>query len=162
MKKYDISKGHLILEHDFPRHQQQQQQQQQNSIEKLADTDADAKIKIPKCNSVSVDVNSILGSLKSDDLCVGAWLNVVGYVKHQNHQVQNQNQNQFQNEHRRQRKVQRGKVSSNTDMKHDSNHQISSVCVDAIMVFSAGPIEISEYERVISDLLAFEHSGLSA
>ena len=119
MKTYDISKGHLILEHDYPR-------------------DSSGKRETTKCHSVSVDVNSILGSLNSDDLCVGAWLNVVGYTRprlpgyHQHGQRW------------------RDLVSDNAD----------SVCVDAIMVFSAGSIEIFEYERILKNLLVLSDNGL--
>lgn len=56
MRRYDISLGHLILEHNYPR-------------------------KRPESSTVSVDVNAILEDLTGEVLRVGSWVNVLGYVR---------------------------------------------------------------------------------
>lgn len=56
MRQYDISVGHLILEHNYPR----------NGAE---------------LSVVSVDVNAIIEDLTAEVLRVGSWVNVLGYVR---------------------------------------------------------------------------------
>lgn len=56
VRQYDISVGHLILEHNYPRNR------------------AEPSV-------VSVDVNAILEDLTAEVLRVGSWVNVLGYVR---------------------------------------------------------------------------------
>lgn len=55
-RQYDISIGHLVLEHNYPRNR------------------AEPSV-------VSVDVNAILEDLTAEVLRVGSWVNVLGYVR---------------------------------------------------------------------------------
>lgn len=56
VRQYDISVGHLILEHNYPRNR-------------------------PEPSVVSADVNAILEDLTAEVLRVGSWVNVLGYVR---------------------------------------------------------------------------------
>jgi len=53
---YNVTTGHLILEHNFPRQ---------------AGKDA----------IIAVDINPLLEAITSEELRVGAWVNVLGYVR---------------------------------------------------------------------------------
>ncbi|KAL4896530.1 telomere capping, CST complex subunit-domain-containing protein [Aspergillus ambiguus] len=63
VRTYNVKTGHLTLEHNYPRRRPPQQSP-----------------------SVSVDVDAVLERLTSEALCVGAWVNVVGYVRRPVHQ----------------------------------------------------------------------------
>lgn len=115
VRQYDVSTGNLILEHNYPRRK----------------TDPE---------SVSVDINAVLQDVTSEELRVGAWLNVLGYVR-----------------------------DSSTPAPSFSSSQLSSqqsngaseiatalvkviprpVYIDAVMVFPAGAIALGEYERIL-------------
>lgn len=56
VRQYDISVGHLTLEHNYPRSKAEP-------------------------STVSVDVNAILEDLTAEVLRVGSWVNVLGYVR---------------------------------------------------------------------------------
>lgn len=58
VRRYEVSTGHLILEHNHP---------------------PSSTAKEPA--SVPVDVNHVLEDVKAEDFRVGAWLNVLGYVR---------------------------------------------------------------------------------
>ncbi|KAL4813226.1 CST complex subunit Ten1 [Aspergillus spinulosporus] len=60
VKTYNISTGRLVLEHNYPRTKKQPKQDPP---------------------SVSVDVNAVLETVTWEELCVGAWVNVIGYVR---------------------------------------------------------------------------------
>jgi hypothetical protein len=80
---------------------------------------------------VAVDVNAVLESVTAEELRVGAWVNVVGYV--------------------------RSWCSGCND--HDTLRKLrmsSPVYVEAVMVFSAGVVELGEYERVLREALEVE------
>lgn len=57
VRTYNVTTGHLILEHNYPRQKRSR----------------DAVIK--------VDINPLLETVTSEELRVGAWLNVLGYVR---------------------------------------------------------------------------------
>ncbi|OJJ36654.1 hypothetical protein ASPWEDRAFT_50104 [Aspergillus wentii DTO 134E9] len=57
--KYNVATGHLILEHNYPRSRADLQQQ----------------------HTVSVDINALLETVTWEELRVGAWINVLGYVR---------------------------------------------------------------------------------
>ncbi|EAL88354.1 conserved hypothetical protein [Aspergillus fumigatus A1163] len=101
--------GHLILEHDYPRRR----------FSTTAGTEP---------ASVAVDVNAVLESVTAEELRVGAWVNVVGYV--------------------------RSWDSDGGDADALRKLRMSSpVYVEAVIVFSAGVIELGEYERVLREAL---------
>lgn len=111
MTHYTITTGHLILEHNFPR----------------------SKIAPP---SVSVDINALLEDLIAEELRVGTWLNVVGYVRESEPVLPP------------------SLLSSTPDYANRPNQRLSGVrarpvYIEAIMVFSAGAIAIGEYERIL-------------
>ncbi|KAH8422815.1 nuclear telomere cap complex subunit Ten1 [Aspergillus melleus] len=58
VRTYSVSTGHLILEHNYPR---------RKSISDLP--------------TISVDINAVLETVTSEELRVGAWVNVLGYVR---------------------------------------------------------------------------------
>lgn len=78
----------------------------------------------PTPASVPVDITLLLESIDASDLVVGAWLNVLGYVREGKKSIPRQ-------------EPQRG--------PHDS------IYVEAVTVFPAGAFQIGEYERVLQD-----------
>ncbi|KAB8271261.1 CST complex subunit Ten1 [Aspergillus minisclerotigenes] len=64
VKTYNITTGHLILEHNYPRCKPTQEPP-----------------------SIPVDVNAVLGTVTADELRVGAWVNVLGYVRREESSV---------------------------------------------------------------------------
>ncbi|GIJ84275.1 hypothetical protein Asppvi_003115 [Aspergillus pseudoviridinutans] len=109
VRTYHIPSGHLILEHDYPRRR----------------FSANAG---PEPASVAVDVNAVLEAVTAEELRVGAWVNVVGYVR---------NWGSDSNDHDILRKL----------------RMSSPVYVEAVMVFSAGVVDLGEYERVLREAL---------
>ncbi|KAF7159800.1 hypothetical protein CNMCM5623_005189 [Aspergillus felis] len=109
VRTYHIPSGHLILEHDYPRRR----------------FSANAGLEPA---SVAVDVNAVLEAVTAEELRVGAWVNVVGYVR-----------------------------SWGPDCHdHDILRKLrmsSPVYVEAVIVFSAGVVELGEYERVLREAL---------
>jgi hypothetical protein len=86
---------------------------------------------------VAVNVNAVLESVTAEELRVGAWVNVVGYV--------------------------RSWSSDGDDHHHDALRKLgmsSPVYVEAVMVFSAGVVELGEYERVLREALEVERRVL--
>lgn len=57
MRAYNVATGHLILEHNYRR-----QNGSGNAV-------------------IEVDINPLLEAMTSEELRVGAWLNVLGYVR---------------------------------------------------------------------------------
>ncbi|KAK2773251.1 hypothetical protein FQN52_004676 [Onygenales sp. PD_12] len=105
VSSYNISTGHLTLQHNYPH----------------------TSRPIP---SISVDVNLLLASLKSTDLQIGAWLNILGYIRQQT------------------------PSTSSVRLPGASKLQQSrwsGVYIEAVMIFSAGAVDIGEYERVLQD-----------
>ncbi|OQE47335.1 hypothetical protein PENCOP_c001G01460 [Penicillium coprophilum] len=108
---YTISTGHLILEHNYPR-------------SKIAPS------------SVSVDINALLEDLTAEELRVGTWLNILGYVRDSEPVPQPSS------------------FDSTPDDAHRPSQRSSTVpprpvYVEAVMVFPAGAIAIGEYERIL-------------
>lgn len=99
MRTYDIHTGHLILEHNYPR----------------SETGP---------ATVSVDINVILESVTAEVLCVGAWVNVLGYTRGASY------------------------LSRNGEDKVASSAQSH---FEAIMIFPAGPVALGEYERILRE-----------
>ncbi|EEH17313.1 hypothetical protein PABG_07474 [Paracoccidioides brasiliensis Pb03] len=106
VSSYNTSTGHLTLEHNYPF----------------------TSGAIP---SIFVDVTVLLGSLKATDLQVGAWLNVLGYV--------------------RERLSSRTTASSLNGTQSTASGTGRTIYVQAVMVFSADAVHLGEYERVLQD-----------
>ncbi|KAF7716287.1 Uncharacterized protein PECH_005044 [Penicillium ucsense] len=115
VRNYHVSTGHLVLEHNYPWQKEGPQ-------------------------SVSVDVNAVLQDLSSEELRVGAWLNVIGYIRESASPTLSFTSSQL-----------------NSSQPHDAPEVASvpmrvaprPVHVDAVMVFSAGAIALGEYERIL-------------
>lgn len=93
-----------------------------------------------EAESVSVDVNAVLEDLTSEQLRVGAWLNVIGYIRDPNTPTPSFSSSQLS--------------SSQTDGASDTVTapvKVTSrpVHIDAVMVFPAGAIALGEYERIL-------------
>lgn len=127
VKTYDVSKGHLYLEHNYPRPKH-----------------GNGTGATESACSVPVDINATLETMRSEDLSVGAWLNVLGYVRHQRQVWQSQPPPK-----QRQRQQEPPQNEAGPTITH-------SVYVDAVMVFPAGSVEIGEYERILKDLQVVE------
>lgn len=107
MRTYTISTGRLVLEHNYPR------------------TKSDPP-------AVSVDINALVESLTSEVLRVGAWVNVVGYVRDAGYPSLS--------------------LSAGDGLAGvDKSKMTRPVYVEAVMVFPAGPVALGEYERVLRE-----------
>ncbi|KAI2788649.1 hypothetical protein POX_e06670 [Penicillium oxalicum] len=115
VRQYLISTGHLILEHNY-------------SWQKEG----------PR--SVSVDVNAVLQDLSSEELRVGAWVNVIGYVRGSTSPALSFSSSQLSSS---QRDEEEEAASASARVAPRPVH------VDAVMVFSAGAIALGEYERIL-------------
>lgn len=71
-----------------------------------------------------MDINNILDSVNRNDLQVGAWLNVLGYVRSE---------------------TQRG---DGPVPPSPANH----IYIEALMIFAAGALHIGEYEKALRDM----------
>ncbi|OQE09300.1 hypothetical protein PENFLA_c113G08162 [Penicillium flavigenum] len=111
---YTITTGHLILEHNYPR-------------SKAAPS------------SVSVDINALLEDLTAEELRVGTWLNVVGYVRESEPVPPLSPSSSFPST----------PGDANRPNQRPSAILPRPVYVEAIMVFPAGAISIGEYERIL-------------
>lgn len=77
-----------------------------------------------------MDINAVLGSVGNEELRVGAWVNVVGYVRD----------------------------AKDLDLIRESDLVNGtgpgrSVYVEAVMLFPAGPVALGEYERILREAL---------
>ncbi|KAJ5736861.1 uncharacterized protein N7483_001986 [Penicillium malachiteum] len=117
VRQYNVTLGHLILEHNYPR----------------SKTEA---------SSVSVDINAVLETLTAEDLRVGTWLNVLGYVRDSTTPEQSFSSSD------------RGSQPSIAQSSPAQPMKIPPrpVYVDAIMVFPAGAIALGEYERILQNV----------
>lgn len=79
--------------------------------------------------SITVDVNAILEAMTWEELCVGAWINVIGYV----------------------RKAPVVAWDKEVVSAPASSSMPESVHVDAVIVFPAGAIDLGEYEQILND-----------
>ena len=82
-----------------------------------------------------VDVNLVLENLKREDMQVGAWLNVVGYVEGV------------------------GKTESQGRSKDgvmNGGQEVMRVKVKAVMLWSAGALDLGKYERALEGRLGAE------
>lgn len=117
VRQYDVTLGHLILEHNYPRRKTEP-------------------------SSVSVDINAVLENLTSEELRVGSWLNIMGYVRDTTSPAPSL-------------------PSSQQDSQHSDEGPSTAVLVkvpprpvyvDAVMVLPAGAIALGEYERILRNV----------
>ncbi|KAJ5218946.1 uncharacterized protein N7498_001045 [Penicillium cinerascens] len=109
VRQYNVNIGHLVLEHHYPRSKEEP-------------------------SMVFVDVNAVLEDLTSEELRVGSWLNVLGYVRDTTPPDASFSSQQ-------------GSQQSNEALPVKVSPR--PVYVEAVMVFSAGAIALGEYERIL-------------
>lgn len=119
MRQYDVNTGNLVLEHNYPRRK----------------TDPE---------SVLVDVNAVLQDLTSEQLRVGAWLNVLGYVRDAASPNPSFSSSQLSSQQ-----------SNGASELGTTTVRVTPrpVHIDAVMVFPAGAIALGEYERILRNAL---------
>jgi hypothetical protein len=115
VSKYDVSRGVLILEHNYGNSQSLPSSNRRNVVE--------------------VDINLLLARLKYTDVQVGAWLNILGYVRHRSALELESELEKIGDKQRR-----RG-----------GREPLPAIYIDAVMILSAGSIRVGEYERVLTD-----------
>lgn len=115
VRQYDVSTGNLILEHNYPRRKTEPE-------------------------FVSVDINAVLQDVTSEELRVGAWLNVLGYVRDSSTPTPSFSSSQFSS--------QQSNAASEA-MTALVRVSPRPVYIDAVMVFPAGAIALGEYERIL-------------
>jgi hypothetical protein len=94
-----------------------------------------------------VDVNAVLQDLTSEQLRVGAWLNVLGYVRDAATPNPSLSSSQLSSQQSD------GAAEIGTPPVRVTPR---SVHVDAVMVFPAGAIALGEYERILRNALDVE------
>ncbi|KGO44943.1 Telomere length regulation/capping, TEN1 [Penicillium expansum] len=106
----------------------------------LSSLQADSKIRFLGCKiappSVSVDINALLEDLTAEELRVGTWLNVVGYVRESEPVLPPSSFSSTPDD-------------ANRPSQRPSTVTPRPVYIEAIMVFLAGAIAIGEYERIL-------------
>ncbi|KAL4811519.1 CST complex subunit Ten1 [Aspergillus unguis] len=113
VKTYHVSTGHLVLEHNYPRVRKSGPKSKQHAP------------------SITVDVNAVLEAVTWEELCVGAWVNVIGYVRQTS-------------------------PALGDNVKEPAGSVFASVHVDAVVIFSAGVVDLGEYEQILSESLDAE------
>ncbi|KAL2843653.1 CST complex subunit Ten1 [Aspergillus pseudoustus] len=123
VKAYHTPSGHLVLEHNYPRakkkpHSAQKQKQ------------------VPP--SIVVDINAVLETVTWEQLCVGAWVTVLGYVR------------------RGSSAAAAAWADGEEASSASSSSPSDSVSVDAVVILPAGAVDIGEYERILYDVQEVE------
>ncbi len=83
-----------------------------------------------KPSKTLVDINLLLESIKSTDIEIGAWINVFGYVTWSSHS---------------------NKARVAATEKNTGTVPLRRSLVKALMIHSAGTIDVGEYERVLAE-----------
>jgi hypothetical protein len=124
VKTYHIPSGHLILEHNYPRATKKSQSQQKR-----------------EAPNITVDVNAVLETVTWEQLCVGAWVTVLGYVRRGSSAaaVASTAWDGWE----------RGFRPSSAPTLPSSDPDL--VSVDAVVIFLAGTVDLGEYERILYD-----------
>lgn len=107
--RYDVMSGRLELEHNFPPVQGRKNKKDSSSASRR----------------VSVDIYHVLKTITRDQLQVGSWLNVFGYIRDA------------------------GKKDSVLGCTDNSQFY-----VETVMISDAGAIRIAEYEQSLTDMQA--------
>ncbi|KAJ0419125.1 CST complex subunit Ten1 [Aspergillus carlsbadensis] len=124
VKTYHIPSGHLVLEHNYPRAKKKSQSQQ--------------KLEAP---SIAVDVNAILETVTWEQLCVGAWVTVLGYVR------RGSSSGPVASTARDGGK--RGSTSTSPSAPAPPLSDPDLASVDAVVILPAGAVDLGEYERIL-------------
>ncbi|KAJ5748170.1 uncharacterized protein N7511_009866 [Penicillium nucicola] len=111
VRNYIITTGHLVLEHNYPRSR-------------------------AEIDSVSVDINAVLENLTAEELRVGTWLNVLGYVRESQPPSSSFSSTP-------------GSTQSSDPPTGPVTVPSRPVHVEAVMVFPAGAIALGEYEQIL-------------
>lgn len=115
MRQYLVAEGHLVLEHHYPRGRSEP-------------------------STVSVDINDVVESMNSEQLRVGAWLNVLGYIRDATTPASSFTSSQMESQL---------ESSQSFSLVAPAKLPPRPVYVEAVMVFSAGAIAVGEYERIL-------------
>lgn len=119
VRQYNVSDGHLILEHNYSQGKSES-------------------------NSVSVDMNAVLENITSEELRVGAWLNVLGYVRDAHSPSASFSSSQLD--------AQSQNSNEATSARLPSTVSSRPVFIDAVLVYPAGAIVLGEYERILRNV----------
>ena len=87
-----------------------------------------------------VDVNLLLENMKREDLEIGAWVNVIGYLGGVSEEGGNW-------------KAGRSQAQQAGDKRSGVRARVVKVEVQAVMLWSAGAIKIADYERALGERL---------
>ncbi|KAG8529421.1 uncharacterized protein KY384_006058 [Bacidia gigantensis] len=87
-----------------------------------------------------VDVNLVLENSKREDLEIGSWVNVIGYVE----KTTKEKEAAHNTSDERERKL-------NSDPNR--NRMIDEISVQAVMLWNAGALKITEYEKALEQRL---------
>ncbi|CEN60070.1 hypothetical protein ASPCAL02511 [Aspergillus calidoustus] len=126
VKTYHIPSGRLILEHNYPRATKKSQSQQKREIP-----------------SVAVDVNAVLETVTWEQLCVGAWVTVLGYVRRGSSAAGAASTAGDGGKG--------GSTSMSTSALASPLSEPDLVSVDAVVILPAGAVDLGEYERILYD-----------
>ena len=97
------------------------------------------------CSTAVVDVNLLLDNMKSHDTAVGQWVNVIGYVEAKPTLV---NAKGMDNQ-----------MSKRGQAGIEMQSAIAGARVQAVMLWSAGSINLAEYERTLTARTMAEENG---
>lgn len=93
-----------------------------------------------EASSVTVDINAVVDDLNSELVRVGAWLNVMGYIRELNTPTSSFTSSQLDSQLE-------GSQSSLTVIPTKVSPR--PVLIEAVIVFSAGAIAVGDYERIL-------------
>lgn len=116
VQEYDVPSATLVLKHRYP----------------VSADDRNRTAPAGVAVTARVNIEHVLESLKSEDLQVGAWVNVVGYVQRE----------------RRSRSRRRGTAGTATACREGGGMRRGSK-VQAVMLWSAGAVKLDAYERAV-------------
>ncbi|KAJ5575419.1 hypothetical protein N7450_009318 [Penicillium hetheringtonii] len=119
VRQYNVTEGHLVLEHNYLRGKEE-------------------------ANAVSVDINAVLEDVTSEELRVGAWLNVLGYVRDAQSPSLSFSSSQLDSQSQQPNEMTSAMVSTTVPPR--------PVHIDAVLVFPAGAIALGEYERILRNV----------
>ncbi|OQE25433.1 hypothetical protein PENSTE_c006G02075 [Penicillium steckii] len=119
VRQYNVTEGHLILEHNYLRGNED-------------------------VNAVSVDINAVLEDVTSEELRVGAWLNVLGYVRDSQSPSLSFSSSQLDSQSQQSNEMSSARVPTTVPTR--------PVHIDAVLVFPAGAIALGEYERILRNV----------
>ncbi len=107
----------------------------------------------PRRHTVAlVDVNVVLESLKREDMQVGAWVNVIGYVEEV---LKEPERGQRQEQEQEQEQGKTGLVMREGDRVCKESRAVR-VRVQAVILWNAGGVKVGVYERTLEERLKLE------